>query len=132
MIASVFAYFIRFIAIASVENPWLVPLIQTLQSFCYGLFLTAAVLHIKNIARPEIRTTMYAIINSLHFGVGVIIANTLGGKLYKNYSGKNLFIIASMTALMWAVFAQFISWYFLNSNFLIDGIGKRIPRKNSL
>ena len=105
MIASVFAYFIRFIAIASVENPWLVPLIQTLQSFCYGLFLTAAVLHIKNIARPEIRTTMYAIMNSFHFGVGIIIANTLGGKLYKKYGGKNLFIIASMAALMWTMFA---------------------------
>ena len=110
MIASVFAYFIRFIAIASVENPWLLPLIQTLQSFCYGLFLTAAVLHIKNIARPEIRTTMYAIMNSLHFGVGIIIANTLGGKLYKNYGGKNLFIIASMTALMWTIFSAI---YFL-------------------
>ena len=110
MIASVFAYFIRFIAIASVENPWLVTLIQTLQSFCYGLFLTAAVLHIKDIARPEIRTTMYAIMNSLHFGIGIIIANTLGGKLYKHYGGKNLFIIASMTALMWIIFATI---YFL-------------------
>ena len=123
MIACVFAYFIRFLAIASVENPWFIPLIQLLQAFCYGLFLTAAVLHVKSIARPEIRTTLYTIMNSLHFGVGIIIANTLGGKLYKDYGARNLFLIASLTALVWTIisilyFIIFVKFKFLGKELL--------------
>ena len=110
MISGTFAYFFRFLAISYTKNPWLIPLIQTLQSFCFGLFLTAAVLHIKKITLPEIRTTMYSIMNSLHFGVGIIIANILGGKLYKEYGGKKLFLAASMAALIWAII---VTLYFL-------------------
>ena len=110
MICGIFAYFFRFLAIAYTENPWLIPLIQTLQSFCFGLFLTATILHIKNITLPDIRTTLYSIMNSLHFSVGVIIANVLGGKLYEKYGGKKLFLLASIAALIWAIAATF---YFL-------------------
>ena len=59
-----------------------------------------AVLHIPCIAAPEIRTTMYSVMNSLHFAVGAIVANTLGGKLYKVYGGKTLFTIVSVEALI--------------------------------
>ena len=113
MITGIFAYFFRFLAIAFTKNPWFIPLIQTLQSFCFGLFLTAAVLHIKRIALPEIRTTLYSIMNSLHFGVGIIIANILGGKLYKEYGGKKLFLAASMAALIWAIIVTLYFFIFV-------------------
>ena len=100
MISGIFAYFVRFMLIALATNPWFIPLIQTLQAICFGLFLTAAVLHVKSITRPEIRTTMYTIMNSLHFGLGILIANLLGGKLYKDYGGRTLFMISAITALI--------------------------------
>ena len=75
MISGILPYFVRFMLIALAKKPWFIPLIQTLQAICFGLFLTAAVLHVKSITRPEIRTTMYAIMNSLHFGLGILIAN---------------------------------------------------------
>ena len=123
MIACVFAYFVRFLAIASVENPWFIPLIQLLQAFCYGLFFKVAVLHVKSIAPPEIRTTLYTIMNSLHFGVGIIIANTVGGKFYKDYGARNLFLIASLTALVWTIisilyFIIFVKFKFLGKKLL--------------
>ena len=127
MIICVFAYFVRFLAIASVENPCFIPLIQLLQAFCYGLFLTAAVLHVKSIARPDIRTTLYTILNSLHFGVGIIIANTLGGKLYKDYGARNLFLIASLTALVWAIIAILYSIIFVKFKFF----GKELLKGNT-
>ena len=40
MTAGVFAYFIRYLAVAYTNNSWLIPVIQFLQSFCFGLFLT--------------------------------------------------------------------------------------------
>ena len=101
MISGIFAYFVRFMLIALATNPWFIPLIQTLQAICLqGLFLTAAVLHVKSITRPEIRTTMYTIMNSLHFGLDILIENLLGGKLYKDYGGRTLFMISAITALI--------------------------------
>ena len=116
MICGIFAYFFRFLAIAYTENPWFIPLIQTLQSFCFGLFLTATILHIKNITLPDIRTTLYSIMNSLHFSVGVIIANMSGGKLYEKYGGKKLFLLASIAALIWAIVATFYFLMFVKFN----------------
>ena len=43
---------------------------------------------------------MYSVMNSLHFAVGAIVANTLGGKLYKVYGSKTLFTIVSVEALI--------------------------------
>ena len=54
--------------------------------------------------------------NSLHFSVGVIIANMSGGKLYEKYGGKKLFLLASIAALIWAIVATFYFLMFVKFN----------------
>ena len=79
--------------------------------------MTAAVLHVKSIARPDIRTTMYVIMNLLHFEPGILIANLLGGKLYKDYGGRILFMISAITPLIWAVIATLYYFIFAKNKF---------------
>lgn len=98
-----FTYFVRYITMAYVTNPWLIPLVQTFQSTCFGLFLFAAVLHVENAAPPEVLTTMYSVMNTIHFGVGYFLANIMAGKVIEQYDSRTLFKMASVIAIVWSV-----------------------------
>ena len=98
-----FTYFVRYITMAYVENPWLIPLIQTFQLTCFGLFLFAAVLHIEKIAPPEVLTTMYSVMNTIHFGFGYFLASIMAGKVIEQYDSRSLYKIASVIAFVWSV-----------------------------
>jgi len=98
-----FCYFVRYILVAYLRRPWLMPLIQLFQSFCYGLFMLTAVTHIRDISPPSILTTMYGLFNAIHFGISIILANVFGGYIYKYYKAQFLFKIASYGTLCWTV-----------------------------
>ena len=97
------SYVVRFTAMAYVENPWLIPLIQTLQFSCSGLHLYAAVIHIKEISPPQIRTTMYSLMNTIYFGAGFLLANVIGGEIYDKHNAKFLFKVASLITFAWCI-----------------------------
>lgn len=99
-----FSYFIRFLAMYYLRNPWLMPLLQIFHGFGYGLFMITCINHIKDCFEPAIRTTMYSVFNTLHTGVGVIIVNIAAGKIYKEFNARILFLMASLLALMWSTF----------------------------
>ena len=98
-----FSYVVRFTAMAHVENPWLIPLIQILQFSCSGLYLYAAVIHIKEISPPQIRTTMYSLMNTIYFGAGFLLANVIGGEIYDKHNAKFLFKVASLIIFTWCI-----------------------------
>ena len=98
-----FTYFVRYITMAYVANPWLMPLIQTFQSTCFGLFLFAAVLHVEKVAPPEVLTTMYSVMNTIHFGLGYFLANIMAGEFIEQYDSRTLFKMASVIAFVWSV-----------------------------
>ena len=99
-----FSYFVRFLTMYYLRNPWLIPLLQLLHGLGYGLFMISCIHHIKDCFETEIRTTMYSVFNTLHFGVGFIIVNIAAGKIYKEFNARILFLMASLLALMWAIF----------------------------
>lgn len=96
-------YSLRFGMMAYVQNPWLIPPIQILQTFNFALFLVAAVTFIKETTQPEIQTSMYSIMNSLYYGLGVLVANLSGGEILKRRDARTLFKIASAVALIWSM-----------------------------
>ena len=55
--------------------------------------------------------------NSLHFGLGILIANISGSILYKDYGGRTLFMIAAITALIWAIIATLYYFIFAKNKF---------------
>ena len=99
-----FSYFVRFLTMYFLRNPWLIPLLQMLHGLGYGLFMISCIHHIKDCFETAIRTTMYSIFNTLHFGVGFIIVSIAAGKIYKEFNARILFLMASLFALMWAIF----------------------------
>ena len=97
------SYVVRFTAMAYVENAWLIPLIQTLQFSCSGLHLYAAVIHIKKISPPQVRTTMYSLMNTIYFGAGFLLANVIGAEIYDKHNAKLLFKVASLITFAWSI-----------------------------
>ena len=98
-----FSYFVRFLAMCYLRNPWLLPLLQMLHGLGFGLFMISCIHHIKGCFEPEIRTRMYSVFNALKSGVGVIIANMAGGKIYKDFNARTLFLLASLFVFTWYV-----------------------------
>ena len=98
-----FTYFLRFISMANTKNSWLMPLIQTFQSTSFGLFTMSAVFHVKEISPPEVRTTMYSIMNTLHYGLGYLLANIIGGNIVALKDTRFLFRMAYLIALTWSI-----------------------------
>lgn len=99
-----FSYFVRFLAMYYLQNPWLLPLLQMLHGLGFGLFMISCIHHIKDCFEPEIRTTIYSVFNTLQSGVGVIIVNIAAGKIYKDFNARTLFLLASLFALTWSMF----------------------------
>lgn len=98
-----FTYFLRFISMANTQNPWLMPLIQTFQSTSLGLFTISAVFYIKEISPPEVRKTVYSIMNTLHYGLGCLLANIIGGNIVASKGTRFLFRMACLIALVWSI-----------------------------
>ena len=116
-----FSYFVRFLTMYYLRNPWLIPLLQMLHGLGYGVFMISCIHHIKNFFETAIRTTMYSVFNTLQFGVGFIIVNIAAGKIYKDFNARILFLMASLFALVWAIF---ISVYILTVKII-----KLVPRR---
>lgn len=76
----------------------LVDAIQTFQSTSFGLFTISAVFHVKEISPPEVRTTVYSIMNTLHYGLGCLLANIIGGNIVASKGTRFLFRMACLIA----------------------------------
>ena len=103
IIMGVFSYFVRFLLTSYVQNAWLILPIQLLHCVGWALFWSAAVEHTHAISKSEISTSMFGILNGLHFGIGGLIANMIGGVVYEKYKGRILFRGASVIYAGWSL-----------------------------
>ena len=113
IIMGVFSYCVRFILIPYVENAWLILPIQLLHCIGWALFWNAAVEHTHAISKSEISTSMFGILNGLHFGIGSLIAHMVGGILYEKYKGRMLVRGASVIYAIWS-FCMILYCYIRN------------------
>lgn len=125
IIIGVFSYFVRFLAISYIGNPWFVLLLQCLHALCFALFWAATLQHTFQISSGNIKTTMFSIVNSLHFSLGTLISNMAGGVLYEKYGGKIFFRDSSILFATWSL--VMICYYFCQKYYW-----HRKPDKNSL
>ncbi|MCY9664592.1 MFS transporter [Paenibacillus alginolyticus] len=89
--ASVF-YFIRFFLSAWVTDPHILVFLQLLQTFTFPIFYSAAIQYLYRIVPEEWRATGQTVLAILFFGVSGIVASYLGGWLYENFGGKQLYL----------------------------------------
>lgn len=120
IIIGVFSYFIRFVVMSYTTNPWMIIPIQVIHGIGFSLSWTAQVEYTHTITPKRIAVTTFSIITSLHFAVGAIIANVLGGELYDIIGGKILFRACGIICAAWSFIALL---YYLYKNFKLKDNG---------
>ncbi|XP_065054909.1 major facilitator superfamily domain-containing protein 6-like [Rhopilema esculentum] len=98
-------YSLRYFGFSLVQDAWYILLLQLLHSVCFALFWAAAVFHTTTIAPKGMEATFLGIQNGIFFGIAGGTASIIGGIVYKNFGGRNLFrgyagICATWTLLL--------------------------------
>ena len=101
MALGVFSYFLRFLLLSFIDSAWFVLPIQLLHAVGYGIFWSAVLTQLETISPSRICTSMHALIVTLHFDIGSLIANVVGGVLYDLYKGQVLYQYVSFVCLFW-------------------------------
>ena len=99
-----FVYFVRYLIVSLIKNPWFILIAQPLHSVSSLLTVAASVTHIKSISPSGILATMCAIFNTLHYGLGNIIGSSIGGLIYQNFGGRVLYLSSAIIGLVWGIF----------------------------
>ena len=92
---SSFVWSMRFISFAYIENPYLIIPINVLHGLTSSLSKVALMEYIKGSTDPLIQTTICTIKNAM-FSSGIALAYMIGGKLYSEHGGRQLFIGSSL------------------------------------
>ncbi|MGG1516151.1 MFS transporter [Paenibacillus oryzisoli] len=96
---SAFFYFIRFFLSAWITEPHLLVAIQLLQVFTFPIFYSAAIQYLYRIVPEEWRATGQTVLAILFFGVSGIVASYIGGWVYDQVGGKQLYLGVSGMSL---------------------------------
>ena len=124
MAVSAGVYSLRFLCFAIMDKPiYVIPIQFTMNCFAYSMSWTAIIQHTNIVSDTETKTTLYGIINSLHFGFGTLAANIVGGILYQNYGSVSLFQGCSVmcVSLMIAIIVFIILISLTNKEDNVDG-----------
>ena len=84
-------------------SPYLIPVAQILNGFNVGVFNLSALNYTEQISTKDILTSMYGIVNALIFGLGILLANVIGGLMYQHYGVKNLYGCAAVLSGLCAI-----------------------------
>jgi len=109
---------IRFICLSYLQNPFYILLIDIIHGFTFSLFRVASLVYIKEVADPVVLTTLCGVNNTLN-SCGLVLANLIGGRLYKQYGGRKLFFGSSLLCMIWS---------FLIVCFVVGG---KVAKRNS-
>ena len=102
IIIGIFSYFIRFMYMSYVTQAWMLVPIQITHGVGFSLSWAAQVEYTHKISPKEISVTMFSIVTSIHFALGAIIGNVLGGKVYDIIGGRILFRANGMLCGVWS------------------------------
>jgi len=98
---SILAFSLRFLVYGLASNPSYIMAVEPLHMFCYAVYISAYIRHVKEIANDTVINTMYCISNSLWLGIGFIAGNVIGGYLYETYGGRYFYLVQSTVAFAW-------------------------------
>ena len=96
-----FSYCTRYIAMSYITKYWIMVSIQALHCICFALVWSAMMEHVNAISPRKIKVTMVLILQSVHFGIGPLLVNFVGGTLYETFGGKTLFKFSGILCGVW-------------------------------
>ena len=95
------SYFVRFLLVSYLQNPWFVIPTQLFHCLGFALFWSAAIEHTQEISPKEIYVTMYSVLSSVYYGFGGVVGNIVGGVVYTHYGGRMLFRTTGVLCGVW-------------------------------
>ena len=106
-----FMYFVRYFGISWIENSWLVLIFQSLHGVTFSLYVAAGLQYLKETSPLSVITSLVALFNSIHFGLGTLIGSSISGVIYQRYGGRALYRCTALLSIAWfwvlAVFVFF-------------------------
>ena len=96
-------YFIRYLITGFTNSPYVVVACQLSHGVTATLMVAGGVLFLKGTSPLPVITTLLALFNSIHYGVGTIVGSSLGGIIYQQYNGRTLFLSGAILSIVWAV-----------------------------
>ena len=116
------SYTIRYIVLSYLKNLWIILIIQPLHGFGYALFIAATIQYLNYISNIANLTTMYSIMNALHYGLSDLVASNAGGHLYKLIGGRHLFLGYGILVAIWTLFIIIFIYFNENTKHVKDDI----------
>lgn len=101
LLFSFFMYFVRYMGISLIQNPWLVFLFQPLHGITATLFVATGLMHLKETSPLPVFTTLVSIFNAIHYGLGTFIGSSISGVIYQRYGGRALFRYTALLSICW-------------------------------
>lgn len=101
IIIGIFSYFVRFVVMSYFSTMWIIIPIQLLHGLGFSLSWAAQMEYVHVNTPSGSRVKMFSILTSLHFAVGAVIANVVGGELYSLYGGRKLFLGIGVICVAW-------------------------------
>ena len=103
MALSCFMWFVRFMALSYMEAPWLLFPINLTNGICCALFVYTYMQFIGESYPASIQTTMCGLTNALYFSLSYLLANAVGGGLYREHGARQLFRVQGAACAVWSV-----------------------------
>lgn len=103
-VVATFSYAVRYLIMGVVKIPSIIIAVQTLHSLGFALFWVALVEYIHKVSPLNICTTMFGIVNTLYYSLGILMGNIFGGMIFARYGGEVLFQVLSISSLVMSCF----------------------------
>jgi PPP family 3-phenylpropionic acid transporter len=97
------AYAVRLMIYAIFPDPTIVLAAQLLHGLCFGALWIAGVHEAQRLAPAGLAATSQSLLGTTTFGVAVVLANLVGGRIYQNAGSATLFGTAAALALLGAL-----------------------------
>lgn len=104
LIIGVSSYFVQFILISFVNNPWLILPIRLNHAIGFGLFWVASIEQTNIISPKEITFMMFGLLNGLFYSLGGCVGTIGGGALYDRFGARVFFRGLAACSFAWTVF----------------------------
>ena len=94
-------YFVRYLGMSLIGDPWLVLIFQPIHGITTGLYLVAALFHLKETSPLAVVTSLVSLFNATYYGSGTVIGSSISGVIYLRYGGRALFRYTALLSIGW-------------------------------
>ncbi|XP_066924358.1 major facilitator superfamily domain-containing protein 6-like [Clytia hemisphaerica] len=102
MMVALIVFSLRYLGFAYSPNGWVVLIFQPFHFLSFVLFLSSGMAYVKETSPLMVITSMVSLFLTMLEGVGVLVGSSIGGVIFKDFGGQNLFLIYSFIAMFWA------------------------------